>query len=74
MDKWIDTREIEGLITPAQVQVLNTRYYSKVITKKGTIDQCRMCNNQPEIVDHIISGCHVLAVDQYLNRHNPEAA
>ena len=44
----MDTREIEGLITPEQVQVLNTRYYSKVITKKGTTDQRRMCDNQPE--------------------------
>ena len=33
-----------------------------------------MCNSQPEIVEHIISGCQSLAADQYLNRHNQVAA
>ena len=48
--------ETEGLITAAQDQVLNTRYYSKHIIKQGTTDRCRMCHTQPETVEHIISG------------------
>ena len=40
--------ETEGLITAAQDQALNTRYYSKHITKLGTTDRCRMCHTQPE--------------------------
>ena len=66
--------ETEGLITAAQDQALNTRYYSKHIIKQGSTDKCRMCNSQPETVEHIISGCQSLAVDQYLNRHNQVAA
>ena len=66
--------ETEGLITAAQDQALNTRYYSKHITKQGTTDKCRMCHTQPETVKHIISGCQTLAADQYLNRHNQVAA
>ena len=66
--------ETEGLITAAQDQALNTRYYSKHITKQGTTDKCRMCHAQPETVEHIISGCQTLAADQYLNRHNQVAA
>ena len=62
--------ETEGLITAAQDQALNTRYYSKHIIKQGSTDKCRMCNSQPEPVEHIISGCQSLAADQYLNRHN----
>ena len=72
--KWMrDTglkRETIGLITTAQDQALNTRYYSKCIIKQGTTDKCRMCHTQPETVEHIISGCQTLAADQYLNRHN----
>ena len=34
--------ETEGLITAAQDQALNTRYYSKHIIKQGTTDRCRM--------------------------------
>ena len=68
--KW----ETEGLITAAQDQALNTRYYSKHIIKQGTTDRCRMCHTQPETVEHIISGCQTLAADQYINRHNQVAA
>ena len=67
-------RETEGLITAAQDQALNTRYYSKHIIKQGTTDRCRMCHTQTETVEHIISGCQTLAADQYLNRHNQVAA
>ena len=60
--------ETEGLITAAQDQTLNTRYYRKHIIKQGTTDRCRMCHTQPETVEHIISGCQPLAADQVLNR------
>ena len=66
--------ETEGLITAAQDQALNTRYYSKHLIKWGTTDRCRMCHTQPETVEHIISGWQTLATDQYLNRHNQVAA
>ena len=66
--------ETEGLITAAQDQALNTRYYSKHIIKQGSTDRCRMCHTQAETVEHIISGCQTLAADKYLNRHNQVAA
>ena len=66
--------ETEELITAAQDQALNTRYYSKHIIKQETTDWCRMCHTQPETVEHIIFGCQTLAADQYLNRHNQVAA
>ena len=76
--KWLKhngpNRETEGLITAAQDQALNTRYYSKHITKQGIMDRCRMCHTQPETVEHIISGCQTLAADQYLNMNNQGAA
>ena len=65
--------ETEGLITAAQDQALNTRYYSKHIIKQGSTDRCRMCHTQAETVEHIISGCQTLAADKYLNRHNQVA-
>ena len=46
--------ENEGLITAAQDQALNTRYYSKHIIKQGTTDRCRICHTQPETVEHLI--------------------
>ena len=64
--------ETEGLVTAAHDQAFNTRYYSKHIIKKGSID--RMCHTQAETVEHVISGCKTLAADKYLNRHNQVAA
>ena len=55
--------ETEGIITVAQDQALNTRYYNKHIIKQGTKDRCRMCHTQPETVEHLISGCQTLAAD-----------
>ena len=66
--------ETEGLITAAQDQALNTRYYSKHIIKQGSTDRCLMCHTQAETVEHITSGCQTLAADKYLNRHNQVAA
>ena len=66
--------ETEGLITAAQDQALNIRYYSKHIIKQGSTDRCRMCHTQVETVEHIISGCQTLAAEKYLNRHNQVAA
>ena len=66
--------ETEGLITAAQDQALNTRYYSKHIMKQGSADRCRMCHTQVETVEHIMSECQTLAADKYLNRHNQVAA
>ena len=56
--------ETEGLITTAQDQALNTRYYNKHIMKEGHTDRCRRCHNQPEAVEHIIFGCQTLTADQ----------
>ena len=66
--------ETEGLITAAQDQALNARYYSKHIIKQGSTDRCRMYHTQAESVEHIISGCQTLAAGKYLNRHNQVAA
>ena len=66
--------ETEGLITAAQDQALNTRYYNKDFRKEGHTGTCRMYHSQPETVEHIISGCQTLATDQYHNRHNQVAS
>ena len=32
--------------------------------------KCRMCSQHEETVDHILSGCEVLAKTEYISRHN----
>ena len=36
-------------------------------------DKCRRCHQFPETIDHITSGCKLLAGTEYTNRHNTAA-
>ena len=50
-------------------QMLETRAWKKV---RGLIDDnsCRVCNQYPETVEHLVAGCTKLANTEYLTRHN----
>ena len=66
--------ETGGMIIAVQDQSLPTKSYFERIVKNGTSPLCRICHNHEETVDHIISGCPVLAKTNYLERHNKAAA
>ena len=66
--------ETEGLLIAAQDQALYTRNYQKHIVGKEIDSRCRMCYKESETIDHIISGCEVLAKAEYVDRHNKAAA
>ena len=62
--------ETESLIMAAQDQTLNTRYHQRKILKKQIDGKCRVCGKTQETVSHITAGCTVLALTEYLHRHN----
>ncbi|XP_031559231.1 uncharacterized protein LOC116295530 [Actinia tenebrosa] len=62
--------ETEGLIIAAQDQKLPTRYYDNKIMGKHVNTKCRICGDHDETIDHVISGCPVLAKKEYIERHN----
>ena len=57
--------EIEGFIVAAQDQSLFTN-----ILHNGASSRCRFCNTSTKTIDHLISGCIILAPNEYTNRHN----
>ncbi|KAJ8024707.1 hypothetical protein HOLleu_34687 [Holothuria leucospilota] len=65
--------ETGGLIVAAQDQSLATRAYLHRKVKDGTNPLCRLCGQYKETIDHIISGCPVLAPTEYTHRHNKVA-
>ena len=74
--KWLSINlkgETEGLLVAAQDQAINTRNYQKVICGQQVESKCRMCSQHEETVDHIVSGCEVLAKTEYISRHNEAA-
>ena len=76
-NKWLSSNlkgETEGLLVAAQDQAINTRNYQKVICGQQVESKCRMCSQHEETVDHILSGCEVLAKTEYITRHNKAAA
>ena len=76
-NKWLSNNlkgETEGLLVAAQDQAINTRNNQKVICGQQVESKCRMCSQHEEMVDHIVSGCEVLAKTEYISRHNNAAA
>ena len=75
--KWLSNAslfgETEGLLTAAQDQSLNTRNYQRYIIGQQIDSKCRMCADKEETIDHIVSGCEILAKTEYLERHNKAA-
>ena len=54
----------------AQDQSLFTRYVQANILHNEADPRCRFCNTSTENIDHLISGCTILATNEYTNRHN----
>ena len=65
--------ETESLLCAAQEQALATKYISSKIWQRGTDTKCRLCKTENETIHHIVSGCKMLAANQYTYRHNQVA-
>ena len=67
--------ETEGFIIAAQDQSLMTRNYQHYVLKDNSTDGlCRLCHSKTESIDHLLTGCEILAPTQYLKRHNNAAS
>ena len=57
-------------IVAAQDQSLFTRNFQANILHNGADPRCRFCKISSKTIDHLISGCTILAPNEYTNRHN----
>jgi nitrogenase subunit NifH len=55
------TAETETDIVAPQDQALQTKYYATKILNTGTDSKCRLCHQFYETIEHVISGCPILA-------------
>jgi hypothetical protein len=53
-----------------QDQAINTNYFRKKILKQQTDSKFQLCKENEETVDHLISGCPILAKNEYIIRHD----
>ena len=70
LSKGVLKAETESLIVAAQDQALNTRYRERKIHKKHVNSKCRICHQFEETIEHITSGCPILAQKDYIERHD----
>ena len=62
--------ETEGFTVAAEDQRLFTRDFQANIVHNEADPRCRFCNTSTKTIDHLISGCTILAPNEYTNRHN----
>ena len=63
-------RETESLILAAQNQSIRTNLAKARIDKGQGDSLCRMCRKIDESIDHIVSGCSMLAWNEYKRSHD----
>ena len=68
--RWLKSGDINGetesTIVAAQDQAICTNYFKNKILKEGTECKCRLCKQHEETIDHLTSGCPILAKNEYL--------
>jgi hypothetical protein len=62
--------ETESTIVEAQDQGISTNYFNNRILKEEIESKCRLCKQHEETIDHLTSGCPILAKNEYLMRHD----
>ena len=67
--RWLKSGDIEGETestkVAAQDQATSTNYFKNKILKEEIKSKCRLCKQQ-ETIDYLISGCLILANNDYL--------
>jgi len=62
--------EIESTIVAAQDHAISTNYFKNKILKEETESKCLLYKQHDETIDHLTSGCPILATNEYLMRHD----
>jgi len=69
---WLKSGDIKG--EKGQDQSLSTNSFKNKILKEEIESKCRLCKQHEETIDHLTSGCFILAKNEYLMRHNTVCA
>jgi hypothetical protein len=72
--RWLKSGDIKGqtesTIVAAQDQAISTNCFKNKILKQEIESKCRLCKQHEETIDHLTSGCPILAKNEYLMRHD----
>jgi hypothetical protein len=62
--------ETESTIVTAQNQAISTNYFKRKMLKEEIESRCRLRKEYEETIDHLTSGCPILAKNEYVIRHD----
>jgi len=62
--------ETESTVVAAQDQAISTNYFKNKILKEEIESKCRLYKQHEETIDHLTSGCPILAKKEYLMRYD----
>jgi len=72
--RWLKSGDIKGetesKIVAAQDQAISTNHFKNKILKEETESKYQFCKQREETIDHLTSGCPILAKNKYLMRHD----
>ena len=68
--RWLKSGDVKGEteseIVASQDKAISTNYFKNKILKKEIESKCRLCKQREETIDHLTSGCPILAKNEYL--------
>jgi len=71
---WLKSGDIKGetesTMVAAQDQTISINYFKNKILRQEIERKCRLCKQHEETIDHLTSGCPILAMNEYLMRHD----
>jgi hypothetical protein len=71
---WLKSGDIKGetesTIVAAQDQTFSTNLFKNKILNEEIESKCRLCKQHEETIEHLTSGCPILAKNEYLMRHD----
>jgi hypothetical protein len=62
--------ETESTTVADQDQAISTNYFKRKILKEEIESRYRLCKEYEETIDHLTSGCPILAKNEYVIRHD----
>jgi hypothetical protein len=72
--RWLKFGDIKGetgsTTVAVQDQAISTNYFKRQFLKEEIESRCRLCKEYEETIDHLTSGCPILAKNEYVIRHD----
>jgi hypothetical protein len=66
--------ETESTVVAAHDQAVSTNCFKRKILKEEIESRCQICKEYEETIDHLTSGCPILAKNEHVIRHDKVCA